>query len=88
MLPTLEPATEVVCYLMILMNYNCAMVFIKHETGIFRSTILKAGSTVASAAVPEVVPEEVKKYIKNWNGGFWTVYRRGVHRNQYSSRPT
>jgi len=45
-------STEVVCYLMILMNYNCAMVFIKHETGIFRSTILKAGSTTAPMLFP------------------------------------
>jgi len=60
-------STELVCYLMILMNYNCAMVFIKHETGIFRSTILKAGTTTANDVVPDVVPEEVQKYIKIWN---------------------
>jgi len=53
---------EVVCYLMILMNYNCAKELIKHKTGIFRSTIIKK-----DFYVPDEVPEDVSKFIKIWN---------------------
>jgi len=53
---------EVVCYLMILMNYNCAKELIKHKTGIFRSTIIKR-----EFDVPDNIPEDVGKFIKIWN---------------------
>jgi len=53
---------EVVCYLMILMNYHCAKELIKHKTGIFRSTIIKK-----EFVVPDTIPEEVGKFIKIWN---------------------
>jgi hypothetical protein len=53
---------DVVCYLMILMNYYCATEMLKHKTGIFRSTIMKRECTV-----PDSLPEDVAKYIKIWN---------------------
>ena len=53
---------ELVCYLMILMNYHCAKELIKHKTGIFRSTIMNREFTV-----PDYIPEEVSKFIKIWN---------------------
>jgi exoribonuclease R len=53
---------DVVCYLMILMNYYCATEMLKHKTGIFRSTIMKR-----ECAVPDSIPEDVAKYIKIWN---------------------
>ena len=53
---------ELVCYLMILMNYKCATELIKHKTGIFRSTIIKR-----NVLVPESLPEELGKFIKIWN---------------------
>ena len=53
---------EVVCYLMILMNYHCAKELIKHKTGIFRSTIIKR-----EFSVPDTLPEDVGKFIKIWN---------------------
>ena len=53
---------EVVCYLMILMNFHCAKQLVSHKTGIFRSTIIKS-----SFSVPNTVPEEVSKFIKIWN---------------------
>ena len=53
---------EVVCYLMILMNYNCAKELIKQKTGIFRSTIIKK-----DFYVPDKVPEDISKFIKIWN---------------------
>jgi exoribonuclease R len=53
---------ELVCYLMILMNYNCATEMIKHKAGIFRSTIIKK-----EFSVPDSIPEDVSKFIKIWN---------------------
>jgi hypothetical protein len=53
---------EVVCYLMILMNYHSAKELIKYKTGIFRSTIIRK-----DVDVPEYVPCEVSKFIKIWN---------------------
>ncbi len=53
---------ELVCYLMILMNYQCATELIKHKTGIFRSTIIKREYNV-----PDTLPEDVGKFIKIWN---------------------
>lgn len=53
---------DLVCYLMILMNYHCAKELIKHKTGIFRSTIIKS-----EFSVPDTLPEDVGKFIKIWN---------------------
>ena len=53
---------EMVCYLMILMNYHCAKEMIKSKSGIFRSTIMKR-----EVSVPDFVPEDVGKYIKIWS---------------------
>jgi exoribonuclease R len=53
---------ELVCYLMILMNYNCAKELIKNKTGIFRSTIIKK-----EMHIPDFIPEDVSKFITIWN---------------------
>jgi RNB domain len=60
---------DVVCYLMILMNYHCAKELLKTKTGIFRSTIVKTNETrqAHSIVLPDSVPEDVSKYIKIWN---------------------
>ena len=53
---------EVVCYLMIFMNYHCAQELLKSNNGIFRSTIIKK-----PICLPDYLPEDVTKYIKIWN---------------------
>jgi hypothetical protein len=53
---------DVVCYLMILMNYHCAKELIQFKTGIFRSTIIKK-----EVDIPTHIPEETAKFIKIWN---------------------
>jgi hypothetical protein len=53
---------EIVCYLMILMNYHCAKELIKYKTGIFRSTIIKREFNV-----PETLPINVSNFIKIMN---------------------
>lgn len=53
---------EVVCYLMILMNYHCAKDLYNQHNGIFRSTIIKT-----QISLPEHLPNEVTQFIKIWN---------------------
>ncbi len=53
---------EMVCYLMILMNYHCAKEMMIHKTGIYRSTIMKR-----EIDIPEYIPDDVSKFIKIWN---------------------
>jgi exoribonuclease R len=53
---------DVVCYLMILMNYNCAKELIQFKTGVFRSTIIKK-----NIVIPTHLPEETAKFIKILN---------------------
>jgi len=53
---------DLVCYLMIIMNYHCAKKLLTEKTGIFRSTIIKR-----EFFVPDTVPDEVSKFIKIWN---------------------
>jgi exoribonuclease R len=57
---------DVVCYLMIFMNYNCAKELLKHNNGIFRSTIINTNNTNEK---PDelLVPDNVSQFIKNWN---------------------
>jgi hypothetical protein len=53
---------ELVCYLMVFMNYYCATEMVKHNNGIFRSTIIKT-----EVSIPDNIPEDVGKFIKIWN---------------------
>jgi exoribonuclease R len=53
---------EVVCYLMILMNYHCAKELYNSHNGIFRSTIIKT-----QISLPDSLPEDVNTFIKIWN---------------------
>ena len=57
----LRTSHGLISYLMVFMNYQCATEMIKHKNGIFRSTILKRDTIV-----PDNVPEDVSKFIKNW----------------------
>lgn len=58
----IEDSHDVVCYLMILMNYYCAKELLKYNTGVFRSTIMKR-----EYIVPETIPKDVGKFIKIMN---------------------
>jgi exoribonuclease R len=51
---------DVVCYLMILMNYYCAKKMLEHGTGIFRSTIVQPTTHI----IPPHVPGDVSKFLK------------------------
>ena len=53
---------DVVCYLMILMNYHCAQELLKSNNGIFRSTII-----TKHISLPDSLPDDVNQFIKIWN---------------------
>jgi len=56
---------ELVSYLMTLTNFYCAKELIKHNTGIFRTTIIKKQIDIPNF-IPEYIPEDVSKFIKIW----------------------
>ena len=53
---------DVVCYLMIFMNYNSAQELLISHSGIFRSTIISN-----KTLLPDSLPENVHSFIKVWN---------------------
>ena len=58
----IKDSHDVVCYLMIFMNYHSAQQLLKSQNGIFRSTIIQKQNYL-----PETLPEDVNKFIKIWN---------------------
>ncbi len=61
-LTNVKTSHDMVCYLMILMNYHCAKELLKSNNGIFRSTIINK-----NIDVPKQLPEDVGHFIKIWN---------------------
>lgn len=55
-------SNDLVCYLMIFMNYHSAKELFKEKSGIFRTAILNK-----SFSVPENLPEDVRNFIRIWN---------------------
>jgi exoribonuclease R len=65
---SIKDSHDVVTYLMILMNYHCAMKLLKHNTGIFRSAIGKITDFNSSKVVlPSHLPNDVINFVKMWN---------------------
>ncbi len=58
----IKDSHDVVCYLMVLMNYHCAKDLYKTHTGIFRSTIIKK-----QISLPDNLPKDVAEFINIWN---------------------
>jgi exoribonuclease R len=64
----IKDSHDVVTYLMILMNYQCAMELLKHKTGIFRSAIGKmTDSNSSNVSLPSHLPNDVINFVKMWN---------------------
>lgn len=61
-IPNVRNSHELVCYLMILMNYHTAKELLEKRNGIFRSTIMKSDMDISGE-----LPEDVIKFIKIWN---------------------
>jgi exoribonuclease R len=61
----IKDSHDIVTYLMILMNYQCAMELLKHKTGIFRSAITKI--TNSTVSLPANLPTDVINFVKMWN---------------------
>ena len=59
---------DVVCYLMVLMNYTCAKEMLSKKVGIFRSALIKKDGHLVNTELGHVeVPDEVGQFIKIWN---------------------
>jgi exoribonuclease R len=57
---------DVVCYLMILMNFNSAKELLRSRNGIFRTTVV--ADSIATNTLDIIdLPEDVCKFIKIWN---------------------
>ena len=63
----IKDSHDIVTYLMILMNYQCAMQLLKHNTGIFRSATGKVPNNGNNASLPSHLPNEVINFVKLWN---------------------
>jgi hypothetical protein len=61
---SIRDSHDLVCYLMIFMNYHCAKSMLHHKNGVFRSTIVQR-----EFEPPSHLPEDVIKFIKIWNSG-------------------
>lgn len=75
---TIRNSHDLVCYLMILMNYHCAKEMIILKKGIFRSTIMKRDINI-----PKFVPDDVSKFITIWKsatGQYINV--KDIHENE------
>ena len=60
---------EMVCYLMIFMNYHCATKMCVFNNGIFRSSVIVKYDTTTNTNTnicDNTMPEDVKKFIKIW----------------------
>ena len=62
---SIRDSHDVVCYLMVLMNYTCAKEMLLKKVGIFRSALIKK-DCVASIET-NALPDEVSQFIKIWN---------------------
>lgn len=58
---------DVVCYLMVLMNYTCAKEMLLKKVGIFRSALIKKDTINSDLVDTTVLPDEVGQFIKIWN---------------------
>jgi len=59
---SINDSHDVVSYLMIFMNFNCARELLEKKNGIFRSAIMNK-----STVCPDSLPDEVSRFIKIWN---------------------
>lgn len=61
---------DIIAYLMILMNYQCAKKMVEHKCGLFRSV------TAIHRDIPEHLPQDVNKFLTYWgsSGGVYEKY--------------
>ena len=65
---SIRDSHDLVCYLMVLMNYTCAKEMLSKKVGIFRSALIKKDGHLVNTELGHVeVPDEVGQFIKIWN---------------------
>jgi exoribonuclease R len=69
---SIRDSHDLVAYLMILMNYNCAKEMMKHNNGIFRSSVFLKKEKEHNADVLDEngIPENVGKFIRCWKSSY------------------
>ena len=59
---------DVICYLMVLMNYTCAKEMLIKKVGIFRSALIKKTGAIYDELIDaDLLPDDVTQFIKIWN---------------------
>lgn len=74
---SIKNSHDLVSYLMILMNYQCAKELFAKKNGIFRSV-----TVVEKNEIPENLDEEVVKFIKIWNSSAGQYVEHGGARHE------
>jgi exoribonuclease R len=63
----IKDSHDVVTYMMILMNYKCALELLKQNTGIFRSAITKIEKNNKHDLLPSHLSSDVVNFLKLWS---------------------
>ena len=64
---SIRDSHDVVCYLMVLMNYTCAKEMLLKKVGIFRSALIKKDNLNSDLVDTTMLPDDVGQFIKIWN---------------------
>lgn len=68
---SIKDSHDLVAYLMILMNYNCAKELLKHGNGIFRSSVfMKKDNNNTVCISDNGMPERVSNFIRCWKSSY------------------
>ena len=68
---SIKDSHDLVAYLMILMNYNCAKELLKHGNGIFRSSVfMKKDNNNTVSSNDNGMPERVSNFIRCWKSSY------------------
>lgn len=69
---SIKDSHDLVAYLMILMNYNCAKELLKHGNGIFRSSVFmkKDNNNNTVSSNDNGMPERVSNFIRCWKSSY------------------
>jgi exoribonuclease R len=67
---SIKDSHDLVAYLMILMNYNCAKELLKHGNGIFRSSVFMKKDNNTVSSIDNGMPERVSNFIRCWKSSY------------------
>jgi exoribonuclease R len=78
----IKDSHDVVSYLMIFMNHNCANELLKYNNGIFRSSVIQEQEQEQEQHnIPDFIPENVSNFIKIWTSSSAHYVNINAHTN-------